>query len=123
MTLVFDDQAMQKYDILNEIYNFLNLKNKNQFIIVLSVLITFLILLKNILYIIITKFKYAQGLYLFKYVCLEMHRSTYENGFLFFKENNSNELVRDIHKASLYFSNYQVMGGYKYFSMSLQSFL
>ena len=43
MTLVFDDQAMQKYDILNEIYNFLNLKNKNQFIIVLSVLITFLI--------------------------------------------------------------------------------
>ena len=44
-----------------------------------------------------------------------MHRSTYENGFLFFKENNSNELVRDIHKASLYFSNYQVMGAINIF--------
>jgi len=95
-TVVFKENIIHENNILSWLYTTLNFSSDNQFIIALTGVIVFTIIAKNFVSLLIFRYQAKFSYDLMEYFLLQLHKFYYSKGFLFFKENNSNVLFRDI---------------------------
>ncbi len=109
-TVVFKENIIHENHILSWIYTTLGFSSENQFIIALTGLIVSIIIAKNFVSLLIIKYQAKFSFDLMEYFLLQLHKFYYSKGFLFFKENNSNVLYRNIFTIPQRFSTGIVFG-------------
>ncbi|WP_044205764.1 ABC transporter ATP-binding protein [Flammeovirga sp. OC4] len=108
--VLLEDDVVNKYTWANWVYNLFGLTDDKQFIILLTSILFFVVLVKNIagMFIVKLQSEFAMGLY--SDFAKRLHQIYYRKGFLFFKEQNSNVLHRNVQAATQSFANMQVLG-------------
>ncbi|NME68178.1 ABC transporter ATP-binding protein [Flammeovirga aprica] len=108
--VLLEDDVINKYAWANWIYNLFGLTDDKQFIILLTSVLFIVVVVKNIsgMFIVKLQSEFAMGLY--SDFAKRLHQIYYRKGFLFFKEQNSNVLNRNIQAATQNFANSQVLG-------------
>jgi ABC-type multidrug transport system fused ATPase/permease subunit len=110
LTVALEPDSINKNQWVKFIYDICNFTSPKQLLIFLAVFLFVVVTLKNLLVLTITKYfsNYAFKLgRLFSLKVLDEYRT---NGFLFFKSNDSNALIRNMKVAPYSFSNFQVLG-------------
>jgi len=95
-TIVFKENVIHENVILSWFYNTVGFTSENQFIITFTGLVISLIIAKNVISLFILKYQATYSYDLMEYFMLRLHKMYYAKGFLFFKQTNSNVLLRDI---------------------------
>ncbi|ANQ48425.1 ABC transporter ATP-binding protein [Flammeovirga sp. MY04] len=108
--VLLEDNMVEKYAWANWIYSTFGLTDDKQLIILLTSFLFVIVLFKNIggMFIVKWQSEFAMGLY--GDFAKRLHQIYYRKGFAFFKEENSNSLFNNIHLATQYFANYQLLG-------------
>ena len=111
-TVLLEDDVLNKYEWLNSVYNLFSLSSEKQLIIILSIGMLLIVVGKNILNLWIVKInaKFALGLY--KDLAIKLHKYYYSRGLSYFKNTNSNVIVRNLRGATREFSQLQVLGSF-----------
>ncbi|MEZ4825562.1 MAG: ATP-binding cassette domain-containing protein [Bacteroidia bacterium] len=103
-SVVLKEDGIHSSAYLQATYDKLGFQSENNFILALCGLILLLIIFKNLMKLAINYFQASFSFSLFRYFSTGLQQYFYSRGFLFFKENNSNEIVRDINEASIRFA-------------------
>lgn len=90
--------------LMKSLYDFSGMETTESFILALCIFIFLFIIIKNILSIQISKYQATYSYNLYRHFATKLHQYTYNQGFLFFKSENSNNIVRDINVVTIYFS-------------------
>ncbi len=90
--------------LMKTAYEYSGMPTTNAFMLLLCAVIFVLIILKNILSILILNYQAKYSFSLYQYFATKLHRYFYNKGFLFFKTENSNTIVRDINTAPVHFA-------------------
>ncbi|MBD0402247.1 ABC transporter ATP-binding protein [Flammeovirga sp. EKP202] len=108
--VLLEDDVVNKYDWANWIYTFFGLTDDKQFIILLTTALFLIVVIKNIagMFIVKLQSEFAMGLY--SDFAQRLHQIYYRKGFIFFKEENSNILNRNVQGATQSFANSQLLG-------------
>lgn len=105
ITLILQENAVQKNNFLNKIYDSLGFSSTTTFVVVLALGVLMIIVIKNIISLWITKKQASFSFSLYKFLSIELFKFYYEKGYHFFKENNANYLIRNINGVPLEFAN------------------
>lgn len=108
--VLLEDNVVEKYTWASWLYNFFNMTDERQLIILLAGGLFVVIAIKNILSLWIAKINSTFALSLYKEMSIRLHKLYYRNGFSFFKTTNSHVVVRDLKAATHQFANLQVLG-------------
>ncbi|MDX2248438.1 MAG: ABC transporter ATP-binding protein [Bacteroidia bacterium] len=103
-SVVLEEDGIHSSKYLLAVYDYFGFETESGFIIALCGLILFLIVSKNLMKLAINYYQASFSFSLFRHFCTSLHRHFYRQGYLFFKEKNSNEIVRDINEASIRFA-------------------
>lgn len=102
--VLLENNVVQNNNWASFLYNNLGLTDERQLIVVLAIGLFVVFLLKNLLSLWIVKIQTTFSASLFKDLLLRMHKLYYNRGFVFFKNTNSNVMMRDIKGATERFS-------------------
>lgn len=102
--VLLEDNVVENNTWAKWIVDNLGLVDERQLIVVLAVGLFVVFLLKNLLSLWIVKTQTTFSASLFKDLMLRMHKLYYHRGFIFFKNTNSNVMMRDIKGATEKFS-------------------
>ena len=105
ITLILQENAVQENDFLNKIFSAFGFSSTTLFVVVLALSVLVVIIIKNIISLWITKKQASFSFSLYKFLSLKLFKLYYEKGFLFFKENNANYILRNINGVPLEFAN------------------
>lgn len=94
---------------METIYLWSGLDSTQTFMLVLCIGILLFMILKNIISVRIQKHQARFAFSLYHHFSSKMQRYFYAKGFLYFKSENSNNIIRDINVASLYMGQLQVI--------------
>lgn len=111
-SVLLEDDVLSKYDWMNKIYQFFSLTNEKQLIIILSFGMLVIVVGKNILNMWIVKKNAQFALGLYKDFAMKLHKYYYSKGLSYFKNTNSNIIVRNLRAATREFSQLQVLGSF-----------
>ncbi|TRX70539.1 ABC transporter ATP-binding protein [Carboxylicivirga sp. M1479] len=108
-SVILQDGVIQTHPIISEVYNMGGFASENQFILFLAGFIVFAIIFKNVMSLFILKSQATFSLSLYQYFAIRIHKLYYSKGFPFFKNKNSNEIMRDVNQIPQWFSNQIVL--------------
>jgi len=111
-SVLLEDDVLNKHELLNSIYNLFSLSNEKQLIIILSIGMLLIVVGKNILNLWIVKINARFALGLYKDLAMKLHKYYYSKGLNYFKNTNSNVIVRNLRGATREFSQLQVLGSF-----------
>ena len=106
---ILEDNFIEKYNWAKFLYSTFNLSDINDLIIILTLILLFFIIAKNILSIIISKYRINYALSIYKDIALSVHEKYYFKDYQTFKINNTAELWRNLNQATYWFSLGQVI--------------
>ena len=89
----------------NTINNFFNIEDENKFFLYSSLIVLFLIILRNIYVVLFNWFKTNYFAYLGNFLSAKLLKSYFKKDFNFFLKNNSSVLVKNINAETHVFSN------------------
>lgn len=108
--VLLEDNLEDKYPRILSFFEILNISDVRYLLVVFSIFFFIIILVKNIATILISKYNAKFSYEIFGLLTLKLHEYYYSKGFLYFKQNNSNKIVRDVRMAPERFSQSFVMG-------------
>lgn len=108
-TVILKEGVTESHHLISKAYQFGGFTSENQFILVLAGLIVFVITFKNIMGLIIIRSQAKFSLSLYQYFAIRLHKLYYQKGFPFFKNTNSNVIMRDVNQVSQKFANQMVL--------------
>jgi len=108
-TVILQEDIIQTNPFISKIYNTLGFPSENAFILATAGFVVLAIIIKNGsgLLILRQQAKFSLGLY--KFFGLKLHRYYYQKGFAFFKQTNSNVIMRDVNAVPQRFANAMVL--------------
>lgn len=109
-SVLLEENVIDKYVWASWVYDTFGLTDERQLIIALAIGLFIIILIKNLLSLWITKTNSTFSLTLFKELSLRLHQLYYRRGFIFFKNNSSSIIVRNLRAATENFSTIQLLG-------------
>jgi ABC-type multidrug transport system fused ATPase/permease subunit len=100
LAILLENDVTEKYAWVKWLMNSFGLNSENDLIILLAVGLFLVFLIKNAvsLWIVYRQSRFSSSL--FKDLMLRMHKFYYRKGFKFFKDTNSNEVMRDVKGAT-----------------------
>lgn len=102
-SVILEENAIQNREIIKSVYDKLGFESEISFIIFLCVGILLILIIKNLVNLLI---KYYEANYSFSLYCFfgaRLQQFFYQKGFLYLKDQNSNQVVRDINEVSMRF--------------------
>lgn len=96
-SLILQDNFIENNKYASSLYNYFGLTNENQLIIIVASFVVLIIVIKNIISLLITKYQANFSFGIMKYSISRLHRIYYKKGFSYFKKTNSNVTLRDIY--------------------------
>ncbi len=102
--VVLDPEGISNSGILLDVYESFGFTDEKYFIIFICSLIFIFVVLKNIMSLILIKYQTSFAFQLQRSFSLQLFKKYHARGFLYFKETNSNDLVRDIHNVPMAFA-------------------
>lgn len=96
VALILQDDFLEKYHILNKVYNILGFTSHGSFIVCIAVVVLIGIVLKNIIGILINREQARFSVAVYKYLTGQVLQAKLRKGFLYFTSTNSNKILRDI---------------------------
>jgi len=108
--LLLESNVVEKYEWAAWLYSSFELTDERQLIVILAIGFFVVIVLKNILSLWILKIQSIFSYSLFKQFSLQIHELYYKRGYSFFKNTNSNIILRDVRTASERFAQSIVLG-------------
>jgi len=109
-TIILKDNVIHENHYLSEIYTFFEFTSDNQFILFISILVIIIIIGKNIISLIISKFQVTFSTDVMRYGVESLHKIYYKKGYSYFKQTNSNITLRDIYTIPSRFASIIIMG-------------
>ncbi len=107
--LIMHDNALQEYPLLNKIFVLSGLENYNHFALAICCLIFLLTIIKNIASISISHYVASFAFSLYKYFAAKSLDFYYKKGFLYFKSNNSTQIVRNVNVIPSNFAHHMIL--------------
>jgi ATP-binding cassette, subfamily B, bacterial PglK len=104
LTVILEENAIANNQYLYKIYNLLNLEQESIFLALLLGVIVLLFISKNLVSLFITYKQSRFSFSLYSFYSTRLHQYFYSKGFIFFNQNNSNEIVKDINQVSLWYA-------------------
>lgn len=108
-SVIMEENAIEDREYLRIMYHTLGFHDKTQFVIALCAVIISMIVAKNIINLCIKYFEANFSFSLYQYFSGQLQRYYYQQGFLFLKDQNSNELVRDVNEVTMRFGRNLVL--------------
>ena len=108
-TVILKEGVTESHHIISKAYQLGGFTSENQFILTLAALIVFVITFKNIMALIIIRSQAKFSLSLYQYFAIRIHKYYYQKGFPFFKNTNSNVIMRDVNQVPQKFANQMVL--------------
>lgn len=108
-TVILKEGVTESHHIISKAYQMGGFTSENQFILVLAGLIVFVITFKNVMGLIIIRSQAKFSLSLYQYFAIRLHKLYYQKGFPFFKNTNSNVIMRDVNAVTQKFANNMVL--------------
>lgn len=108
--VLLEDDVVEKYSWAKWMYSNFGLTDERQLIVSLAIILCVVVIVKNLISLWIVKLYSTFALTLSKDFSLKLHKHYYRTGFIYFKSNNSNTVVRNLRSATNQFSSLQVLG-------------
>ncbi|WP_430811118.1 MULTISPECIES: ABC transporter ATP-binding protein [unclassified Carboxylicivirga] len=108
-SVILQDNVIQTHPIISQVYQLGGFSSENQFILVLAGFIVFAIVFKNVMSLFILKSQATFSLSLYQYFAIRLHQFYYSKGFPYFKNTNSNVIMRDVSAIPQRFANNMVL--------------
>lgn len=108
-SVIMEENAIEDREYLRVVYHTLGFQDKTQFVIALCAVIIAMIVAKNIINLCIKYFEANFSFSLYQHFSGQLQRYYYQKGFLFLKDQNSNELVRDVNEVTMRFGRNLVL--------------
>jgi ABC-type multidrug transport system fused ATPase/permease subunit len=105
VTLLLQDGAVSKNRLISPVYKALGSPNETVFVTCLALTILGLILFKNVISLVITKYQTAFTYKVYKYFSIQLFRFYHAKGLAYLNENNPNFIVRNMFHVPLEFTN------------------
>ena len=102
--LVLEEDFLKETPMLLEFYEFVGFDSRNEFIILIAVLVVTVIVIKNIFLITLQYLQSKYAFDIYEKIAYKCYEQTYNKGYLFFKNINSNEVIRNISHIPRMFS-------------------
>ncbi|MEZ4937860.1 MAG: ATP-binding cassette domain-containing protein [Crocinitomicaceae bacterium] len=102
--LILDNNGLQNSQYLGWFFDLFGFQDERYMILVLCALIFLFVVFKNLMSLLLLRFQTGFAFHLQKEFSLQLFKKYHARGFLFFKETNSNDLVRDIHSVPMAFA-------------------
>jgi ABC-type multidrug transport system fused ATPase/permease subunit len=109
-TVLLEEDILTKYTWAAYFYDLFGMTDERQLIIFIAAVLFLIIVIKNILSLKIARYNTTFAYSLYTYYSLKLHQHYYSKGFHFFKDNNSNHIVRDLKFATNQFASALVLG-------------
>ncbi len=110
LTIILKENIIHTNEKINFFYNFFDFTNDNLFIVFIAGIVVVIIIIKNIFSLIISRYQIAFSFSIMENFALRLHKLYYEKGFIYFKQNNSNFIMRDTFGIPQRFASSIVMG-------------
>ncbi len=104
-SVILQDNVIHTHPIISKVYDMGGFTSDNQFILTLAGFIVFTIIFKNIMALFILRTQARFSLSLYQYFAIQLHRLFYTKGFPYFKQTNSNVIMRDVNTVPNRFAN------------------
>ncbi|MCU4158148.1 ABC transporter ATP-binding protein/permease [Carboxylicivirga sp. A043] len=108
-SVILQDGVIQTHPIISKVYKIGGFVSENQFILFLAGFIVFAIIFKNVMSLFILRSQARFSLSLYQYFAIRLHELFYSKGFAFFKQTNSNVIMRDVNVIPQRFANNMVL--------------
>jgi len=108
-SVILQNGVIHSHPVISKIYNYGGFTSDNQFILSLAGFIVFAIIFKNIMSLYIIRSQSRFSLSLYQYFAIRIHQYYYTLGFPFFKQTNSNVIMRDVNVVPRAFANNVVL--------------
>jgi len=103
-SVLLQPDAIQSHYIIGAVYHFLGFYSEKHFILFLAGSIIVVIIIKNIIILLISQSQAKFSHSLYQYFANQLHQLYYSKGFAFFKNTNSNIILRNINTIPANFS-------------------
>lgn len=123
LTIMLKDNAVESSKTLSFIYDWFGFDSVNQLMLSIILVIFVFVVLKNIASILILKFQSTFAFYVTKDIMLDLFSYYFEKGYLYFKNNNSTEIFRDIYHTPVRYASALVTGYINLLNELLMMFL
>ncbi|MGQ1947079.1 ABC transporter ATP-binding protein [Geofilum sp. OHC36d9] len=108
-SVILQPGVIEDHHIIGPIYKSMGFTSDRQFILVLAGLIVIVMVIKNIASLMIVRSQAKFSLSLYQYFSNRLHQLYYSKGFPFFKNTNSNVILRNINTIPTQFANNEVL--------------
>ncbi len=108
-TVILKENVVQSHPIISKAYQMGGFTSEEQFILVLAGFIVVVIVVKNIMSLFILRSQAKFSLSLYQFFAIRLHKLYYQKGFPFFKNTNSNVIMRDVNVIPQRFANNLVL--------------
>lgn len=108
-SVILEENSIQTNSYLNGVYEWMGFGSEHAFILFLSIFIISVIIFKNGVSLLISRYQAHFSFSLYQYLSARLQRYSYSLGFRFFKTENSNVIARDINSVPLFFANNLVL--------------
>jgi ABC-type multidrug transport system fused ATPase/permease subunit len=95
-SVILQPEAIQNHPVVGTVYRFIGFESEKHFILLLAGSIIVVIIAKNVMSLLITRSQAKFSLSLYQYFAYRLHQLYYSKGFAFFKNTNSNVILRNI---------------------------
>ncbi len=110
LMVILKNNIIQENEFLKYIYNIFHFNSENTFIVFIASVVVFIIVLKNIFSLLISRYQVAFSFSIMEVFLLKLHQLYNQKGFLFFKKHNTNFIFRDIFSIPLRFAGSLIIG-------------
>jgi len=115
-SVILQPNILQNHRVIRAVYSFFGFESEKLFILLLSVTIIIIIVFKNIASLLITRSQAKFSLSLYSYFSNQLNQLYYSKGFAFFKNTNSNVILRNINTIPSNFANQIVLSTFNLLS-------
>ncbi len=95
-SVILQDGVIQNHPAISKVYQMGRFHSENQFILALAGVILLTVLFKNIMGLFILRSQARFSLSLYQYFVIKLHQYFYSKGFPYFKNTNSNVVMREV---------------------------
>ncbi len=110
LTILLKENIIHTNEKISFFYNLFDFTNDNLFIVFIAGIVVVIIIIKNIFSLIISRYQITFSFSIMENFALRLHKLYYKKGFIYFKQNNSNFILRDTFGIPQRFASSLVMG-------------
>ena len=117
--ILLEENAIENSYYLSNLYEMTGLESTDYFLFALCAAVGIVVILKNVLSLFIYRYQALFSFGLMNYFSFHLLRYYYDKGFTFFKNTNSNVVIRNVTGVPLQFSNNVVLPMITFFTESV----